>query len=429
MSNPNGLPKHWRIVKVKEIASSIQYGYTESSSTENVGPKFLRITDIQDNKVDWKSVPYCKIADDAKSKYQLQDGDLVFARTGATVGKSFLIKGEVPDAVFASYLIRLRFPKEVSDKFVYNFFQSHLYWTQIVEGQVGIGQPNVNGTKLGQLLLPLPPLAEQQRIVAKLEELFSELDAGLASLKTAAQQLKNYRQAVLKWAFEGKLTNEQVKEGELPTGWKWVRVSEIAEVRLGRQRSPQKAFGENMCQYLRAANVTWDGLDLSDVKSMDFSPKEQEIYQLQKGDILLSEASGSVSEVGKPAIWNGQIPTCCFQNTLIRVRPGDKASSKFLHLRFYFDAKVENFRKIARGVGIHHLGAAGLSNWSFALPPLEEQHRVVQEIESRLSVCDKLEETIAASLGQAEALRQSILKKAFEGKLVPPILNLDGAQA
>ena len=212
---------------------------------------------------------------------------------------------------------------------------------------------------MGQLILPLPPLAELERIVAKIEKLFSELDAGLESLKTAQQQLKLYRQSILNWAFNGKLTNA-VNDGELPLGWKLVKISEIAEVRLGRQRSPQKAYGEDMCLYLRAANVTWDKLNLPDVKSMNFSLKEQEIYRLKKGNILLSEASGSVSEVGKPAIWNDEISNCCLQNTLIRVRPYNLESSKFLHLRFYFDAKVENFRKIAKGVGIHHLGAAGL---------------------------------------------------------------------
>lgn len=121
------LPEGWKWVMVKDIALDIQYGYTESSSKEKVGPKFLRITDIQENKVDWNKVPYCKIPEEDLQKKKLQDGDLVFARTGATVGKSFLIKGEIPDAVFASYLIRLRFSKDVSDKYVWNFFQSHSY--------------------------------------------------------------------------------------------------------------------------------------------------------------------------------------------------------------------------------------------------------------------------------------------------------------
>jgi type I restriction enzyme S subunit len=142
------LPEGWRKDVVKNIALSIQYGYTESSSKEKIGPKFLRITDIQDYRVNWDDVPYCLIDEEAKQKYLLEDGDLVFARTGATVGKSFLIKGEIPESIFASYLIRLRFPKQINDKYVWYYFQSPFYWSQIVDKQVGIGQPNVNGTSL-----------------------------------------------------------------------------------------------------------------------------------------------------------------------------------------------------------------------------------------------------------------------------------------
>lgn len=186
----NKLPKDWRIVNLKSIADSIQYGYTKSSSKENIGPKFLRITDIQDNKVKWDDVPYCKIDNKIKSKYLLKDGDLVFARTGATVGKSFLIKGNIPETVFASYLIRVRVNLEMNEKYLSYFFHSPNYWSQITEGQVGIGQPNVNGTKLGQLQISIAPLETQNLIVSKVEELFSELDKGVEDLKTAQLQLK-----------------------------------------------------------------------------------------------------------------------------------------------------------------------------------------------------------------------------------------------
>src|ERR1700761_5789770 len=119
------LPRSWKSVTLKEVSENIQYGFTASSSKENKGPRFLRITDIQDNKVDWNTVPFCVIGDDEIKKYLLQDGDLVFARTGATVGKSFLIKGKIPDSIFASYLIRVRLTKGINEKYVSFFFQSH----------------------------------------------------------------------------------------------------------------------------------------------------------------------------------------------------------------------------------------------------------------------------------------------------------------
>ena len=132
--------------------------------------------------------------------------------------------------------------------------------------------------------------------------------------------------------------------------WQKVPLSEIAEVRLGRQRSPQRAVGPNMRPYMRAANVTWQGISLHDVKEMDFTPDEFETYALRRGDLLLSEASGSASEVGKPAIWNDEVQDCCLQNTLIRVRAPEPLVP-FLHLHFYKDALTGAFARAARGVG------------------------------------------------------------------------------
>lgn len=416
------LLKTWEVKKLSEIADKITDGTHHTPTYIEQGIPFISVKDIRGQKVYFDNCKYIS-ADEHEElikRCHPEEGDLLITKSG-TIGRLAIVP-KVDFSLFVSVaLIKLQKNKHnINQKWMLYFFEFHITFLDIKSKIKGGVVKNYHLEDLRQVEIPLPPLAEQKRIVAKIEELFSELDAGLESLKTAQAQLKTYRQAVLKYAFEGKLTNDNVNESELPNGWNRKQISEIAEVRLGRQRSPQKAFGENMCEYLRAANVTWSGLDLSDVKSMDFSPKEQEIYRLKKGDILLSEASGSVSEVGKAAIWNEQISTCCFQNTLIRVRPNNLESTKFLHLRFYFDAKVENFRKIAKGVGIHHLGAAGLSNWTIPYPPIEEQQRIVEEIESRLSVCDKLEETINASLKQAEALRQSILKQAFEGKLVKP---------
>ena len=173
-----------------------------------------------------------------------------------------------------------------------------------------------------------------------------------------------------------------------------------------------------MRPYLRAANVTWNGIDLSDVKEMDFNPREYETYRLRRGDILLGEASGSADEVGKPAAWDGQIEGCCFQNTLIRVRVFSEVVP-YLYLHLQSDARSGAFGRAARGVGIHHLGAQRAESWVIAVPPLAEQRRIVAEVERRLSVIQQAEATIATSLVRAERLRQSILKQAFSGQLVP----------
>ena len=200
------LPMGWVRKNVKSFAESIQYGYTESSSKQVIGPKFLRITDIQENRVNWNDVPYCKIKESEKGKYLLKDGDLVFARTGATVGKSFLIKGLIPESVFASYLIRVRFPNDILDKYVWLFFQSPFYWKQIIDKSVGTGQPNVNGTRLGELEVFFPVnLKEQYTIAQEIESRLSICDKIEESIEQGLLQAEALRQSILKKAFEGKL--------------------------------------------------------------------------------------------------------------------------------------------------------------------------------------------------------------------------------
>jgi type I restriction enzyme S subunit len=142
-----------------------------------------------------------------------------------------------------------------------------------------------------------------------------------------------------------------------PTGWETARLADVAEVRLGRQRSPKRATGDRMRPYLRAANVTWQGLNLTDVKQMDFTVLESATYELQSGDLLLAEASGSPGEVGKPARYSGQLDGCCFQNTLLRVRVPDGLRPDFYEHFFREQALNGRFAAGSRGVGIHHLGA------------------------------------------------------------------------
>ncbi len=192
----------WSVITVGEFCEPPQYGYTESASEEAIGPHFLRITDIQNGQVDWARVPYCHCPD--PSKYLLKPGDLVFARTGATTGKSYVIY-QCPEAVFASYLIRLRVREKVSVDYLYRYFQSPSYWEQITDKKTGTGQPNLNGSKLRRLKVPVPPPDEQRRIVAELDKLQSEVDA-LKRLQTeTATELNALLPSILDRAFKGEL--------------------------------------------------------------------------------------------------------------------------------------------------------------------------------------------------------------------------------
>ena len=186
--------------------SRINYGYTESASSEKVGPHFLRITDIQNNGVDWDTVPYCPIDASDFPKYRLADGDIVFARTGATTGKSYLVSNP-PESVFASYLIRVQLSDTgVLPQFVNLFFQTPSYWDIIRAGVSGSAQGGFNATKLGELVIPFPKSSkEQSSIVAKLDKLTAETQrlAGLYERKLAA--LEALKKSLLHQAFSGEL--------------------------------------------------------------------------------------------------------------------------------------------------------------------------------------------------------------------------------
>jgi len=169
------IPQSWEWTTISEISSSILYGVSESAK-ESGNYKLLRITDIQNNNVNWETVPFTDYDDKKSISYLLHDGDILFARTGATVGKSYLVEGVPQPSIYASYLIRVQTTNMILPTYIKKYFESKYYWEQITISSVGIGQPNVNGTILAGLAIPIPPYKEQQRIVTKIEELFAVLD-------------------------------------------------------------------------------------------------------------------------------------------------------------------------------------------------------------------------------------------------------------
>jgi len=193
----------WIIQKVKRICAPPQYGYTEPARQEAVGPKLLRITDIQDGKVDWETVPYCRC--NATEKYRLKSADILFARTGATTGKSFLVV-DPPEAVFASYLIRLRVGPSILPEFLYWFFQSATYWAAVSSGIEEGNRPNMNGTKLANLDIPYPEdKSEQRRIVEYLNRLQSKSEELKRLQAETEAELATFTPALLAKAFRGEL--------------------------------------------------------------------------------------------------------------------------------------------------------------------------------------------------------------------------------
>ena len=166
---PFDIPNSWAWARLMDLSESIQYGY--NSPAKKTGRiRMVRITDIQNNGICWSQVPYCDISETDIPKYLLQEGDLLFARTGGTVGKSYLVSNALADSIYAGYLIRTRCAEPLLPQYAKMFMESDFYWKQLQKGVIATAQPNCNGQKLGEMLVPLPPLAEQKRIVAKIEE-------------------------------------------------------------------------------------------------------------------------------------------------------------------------------------------------------------------------------------------------------------------
>ena len=173
---PYELPSQWAWTRMDLITEKVHYGYTASADHSQQEIRLLRITDIQNDSVDWDSVPGCQIDEKNIADYELNDGDILIARTGGTIGKSYLVTNLDIHSVFASYLIRLVPHNQVLPEYIKVFLGSSHYWRQLYESSMGTGQPNVNGTSLRSLYVSLPPFAEQKRIVAKVDQLMALCD-------------------------------------------------------------------------------------------------------------------------------------------------------------------------------------------------------------------------------------------------------------
>ncbi|WP_217902854.1 restriction endonuclease subunit S [Flavobacterium sp. J49] len=263
-----------------------------------------------------------------------------------------------------------------------------------------------------KLPIGIPTPETQQAIVSKIEELFSELEKGIEDLKTTQLQLKTYRQSVLKWAFEGKLTNENVKDGELPEGWRVVMISEIAKIETGTTPSKNNPdfYGNEFPFYkptdLEAGNNVFkskDGLTELGVKKARYVPEFS---------TLVTCIGATIGKTGFIKTGGG------FNQQINAIVPNKGVNPLFV----YYQAIGLNFNKQiidnASATTLPIINKGKFQILKMVICDSSEQNFIVQEIESRLSVADKMEESIAQSLLQAEALRQSILKKAFSGELV-----------
>jgi type I restriction enzyme S subunit len=446
----NELPKGWVWAKLGEVCLDPQYGWTTSAAIKGK-LRLLRTTDITSGSINWDSVPFCKEEPPEKGKYILKDGDIVISRAGS-IGYSSLIKNP-KESIFASYLIRFR--PLVDEVYFSHFLKSPFYWASIFERSLGIAIPNVNASKLRQIFVPIPPLPEQHRIVAKIEELFTKLDAGVEALKKIKAQLKRYRQAVLKYAFEGKLTQAwreankgtiepatalleriMVKRGkltkqklesqpldtkdlpDLPKGWVWTLSRKLSWFVTSGSRDWKKYYSRSGAIFIRTQDINKNKLSLENVSFVSLPKKvEGKRSLIQKNDLLIIITGANV---GKVALVDKEVDEAYVSQSVALMKLVEPNIANFVHLAMIADGFGKSqIEKMVYGMGRPVLSLENVQNIPIPLPPLAEQHKIVSEIESRLSIADNLEKIVDQSLKHSDTLRQSILKRAFEGKLVP----------
>lgn len=457
------LPHGWIWSTIGEVCHNPQYGWTTKSSKTG-SLRVVRTTDITSGVINWDTVPYCEKEPADKEKYLLEDGDIVISRAG-TVGYSLLIKSP-QHSVFASYLIR--FVPLIDENFVAYFLKSPYYWNSISESKIGIAVPNVNATKLKQVSIPIAPLNEQHRIVAKIEELFTRLDAGMETLKQLQAQLKRYRQSVLKAAIEGRLTaewREQHKEElepadkllkriqeerkkkpgkthkapspvdtsdlpELPERWIWVKLGQITHL-ITKGSSPKWQgfdYVDKGIMFIRSQNVLWGRLDISNVAFLpeSFNKKEKKSI-LKNGDVLLNIVGASI---GRTAIVTDEVENANINQAVSIIRlAGRGLINKFLLYYFLSVNAQSTIHNETVDVARANLSLNDISELFIPFPSIEEQNIIIGEIDRLFSIIDESEQVIESELKRAQSLRQSTLKRAFEGKLVPQDPNDEPASA
>jgi len=395
----------WKVAKLSSLAF-INYGYTESATADPIGPRFLRITDIQSDGVDWSRVPFCPIEAAELNKFRLANDDIVFARTGATTGKSFLVQ-EPPEAVFASYLIRLRLrTQELLPRFVNLFFQTAEYWSAIAAGSTGSAQGGFNASKLGDLSIRFPSVIEQRRIVTILDEAFE----GIATAKANAEKnLQNARE-VFESALDAALSRH---------GGKFVETSLGDEVDLvAGYAFPSKGYVANGIRLLRGDNIMQGYLRWDDAKAWpaaDLAPYAH--FALQEGDVVLAMDRPWVKAGLKRAqIGVDDLPCLQLQRTA-RLRPRARMRVDFLYHLTGSKSFSRHLLGVQTGLGVPHISGKQIESFRFMLPPPKEQASIADMLDDLQQCSDRLEEIYLKKAAAFDELKKSLLHKAFSGQL------------
>ena len=431
---PFDVPQGWEWERWGNIAQTIQYGYNAPALEHGV-IKMVRISDIQENCVLWDNVPYCLIDENDINTYLLKVNDILFARTGGTVGKSFLVE-EVPEkAIYAGYLIRTRYSSLLNPRYMKSFMESQLYWEQLKNGTIATAQPNCNGKTLAKMLLPIPPTKEQDRIVKKLTQLSSFLDNyGLCQdrLNLLNEEIKEQlKKSILQEAIQGKLVPQLAEEGtaqdlleqikkeklnlvkegklkksalatsvifrgddnkyyeqigkkclditeqipfEIPSNWEWCRVRNVSNSYIGLTYKPTD-IDEKGTIVLRSCNIRNGKLALDDIVRVSSSISEKLL--IEENDIIICARNGSKRLVGKSAlIRNLSEPMTFGAFMAICKTPIYEYMFAYLQSDLFFG----QLRDVSNTTTINQLTQNKFNDFLIPIPPIREQERIAFKI-------------------------------------------------
>ena len=400
------MPEGWCWTNVSDIAYSILYGVSESAKSEGEY-RLPRITDIQDNTVNWSTVPYTNYDESKVSDYLLKDGDILFARTGATVGKSYLVKGINIKAIYASYLIRVQTFKDVMPEYVKYFFESGFYWEQIQGSSVGIGQPNVNGTILSQLMMPIPPREEQRRIVDNLRGWLNIIDI-IENCKDNLQiSINQAKSKILDLAIHGKLVPQDPTDE--PACELLKRINPNAEITCDtpQYRNLPKGWclinGKSLFEPMKSTKPNGTFFKYIDIDSID--NKRQRINKIkelkskeapsracrytEKGDVVFSMVRPYLRNIAK--VTDGD---CIASTGFYICRTSKLMLSDFCYYLMLSDYVVNGLNQFMKGDNSPSINKSNIEDWYYPLPPYKEQQRIVNAISKAFTTLDAISENL-----------------------------------
>lgn len=384
------------------ISNRIHYGYN-ASAKERGNAKLLRITDIQNGSVNWTSVPYCSLEDREIAKFRLAPGDIVIARTGGTIGKSFLIAEKLEElAVFASYLIRVIPDKlNVNPSYLLRFLDSPYYWEQLSDNSRGTGQPNVNAKALAGIKVPLPPIEEQLRIVAKISQLFDQIELAEKAYNELSEPLaERFRQLCLEKAIQGKLVPqlksepavEQIGKApedvpfSIPEKWKWVKLENLGRWKSGGtpSRSHREYYENGTIPWLKTGDLN-DGVIQSVGEYItNLGLDNSSAHINPAGSVLIAMYGATIGKVGIlqfPCATNQACCACVLKESIC-----DQ-----WYLFYFLLSQRKNFIALGAGGAQPNISRTKIVNSWIPLPPLEEQRRIIAKLTELLNIARQLE--------------------------------------